>query len=104
MVPVNTVTMETVTMGERNVSAGYDVMKILQIVIACLGVLTNLIVVIVFLHNKQMRRKIPNVCIINQVSVEIFQLHFFKKLVIFSIVFTVVILRRLAISTEFFSV
>ena len=68
------VTKETVTMGEMNASGGYDVMKILQVVIACLGVFTNLIVVVVFLNNKQMRRKIPNICIINQVSTLLFLL------------------------------
>ena len=44
-------------------------MKILQLVIASLGVTTNLIVVVVFLNHKKLRRKIPNICIINQVSV-----------------------------------
>ena len=69
-----TVTKETVTMEETSASGGYDVMKILQVVIACLGVFTNLIVVVVFLNNKQMRRKIPNICIINQVSKLLFLL------------------------------
>ena len=63
-----TVTKEMVTTEETSASGGYDVMKILQVIIACLGVFTNLIVVVVFLNNKQMRRKIPNICIINQVS------------------------------------
>ena len=68
------VTNETVTMGGMSASGGYDLMKILQVVIACLGVFTNLIVVVVFLNNKQMRRKIPNICIINQVSELLFLL------------------------------
>ena len=69
-----TVTKETVTMEEMSAFGGYDVMKILQIVIACLGVFTNLVVVVVFLNNKQMRRKIPNICIINQVRKLLFLL------------------------------
>ena len=66
---MGTVALNTVTMEQGNAFSGYDVMKILQIVIACLGVFTNFIVVIVFINNKQMRRKIPNICIINQVGI-----------------------------------
>ena len=40
-------------------------MKIVIVVIACVGVTTNLIVVIAFLNDKKLRRKIPNICIIN---------------------------------------
>ena len=49
-------------------------MKIVILVIACVGVITNVIVVIVFLNDKKMRRKIPNICIINQVGT-IFDAH-----------------------------
>ena len=52
----------------KNDSEGFDVIKILQLVIASLGITTNLIVVVVFLNHKKLRRKIPNICIINQVS------------------------------------
>ena len=47
----------------------FDAMKIIQIIIACIGIITNIIVVIVFLNDKKLRRKIPNICIINQVCV-----------------------------------
>ena len=43
-------------------------MKILKLVIASLGIITNFFVVVVFLNHKKLRRKIPNICIINQVS------------------------------------
>ena len=42
-------------------------MKILQITIASMGMVTNLVVVIVFLNDRKLRRKIPDICIINQV-------------------------------------
>ena len=48
-------------------SEGFNGMKIAIVVIACVGVITNLIVVIVFLNDRKLRRKIPNICIINQV-------------------------------------
>ena len=60
----------------QNDYEGFDVMKILQLVIASLGIITNLIVVVVFLNHKKLRRKIPNICIINQVS-EIICLYYY---------------------------
>ena len=45
----------------------FNAMKILQLVIASTGLITNNIVIIVFLNDRKMRRKIPNICIINQV-------------------------------------
>ena len=35
--------------------------------IACIGIVSNLTVIIVFLNHKKLRRKIPNIFIINQV-------------------------------------
>ena len=46
----------------------FEVMMILQSVIASVGVLVNLLVVVVFLNHKTLRCKIPNIFIINQVS------------------------------------
>ena len=43
-------------------------MKIVILVIACVGIFTNAVVVIVFLNDRKLRRKIPNICIINQVG------------------------------------
>ena len=46
----------------------FDVMMILQSIIASVGVLVNLLVVVVFLINKTLTCKIPNIFIINQVG------------------------------------
>ena len=50
-----------------------DVMMILSSTIASLGILSNLTVVIVFMRNKKLRIKIPNIFIINQVSINVIQ-------------------------------
>ena len=57
-----------------------DVMKILQMIIAIVGIIGNFTVVFAFLNHKQLRKKIPNMFIINQVS----QLFFNLLLLIFS--------------------
>ena len=46
-----------------------DVMMLLQGVIASVGIIANLTVVIVFLNHNELRRKIPNRFIINQVGI-----------------------------------
>ena len=46
----------------------FDVMMLLQCIISSIGIIANLTVVIVFLNHKEVRRKIPNRFIINQVS------------------------------------
>ena len=58
----------TVDSLQNSSHQSFDVMKVIQFVIASLGITTNLIVVVVFLNHKKLRRKIPNICIINQVS------------------------------------
>ena len=45
-----------------------DVMMLLQCIISSIEIIANLTVVIVFLIHKELRRKIPNRFIINQVS------------------------------------
>ena len=45
-----------------------QIIYITQNAIASLGMITNLIVVAVFLSHKEFRKKIPNIFIINQVS------------------------------------
>ena len=45
-----------------------DVMRILQISISSVGMAANTIVVFAFLNHKQLRGKVPNMYIINQVS------------------------------------
>ena len=46
----------------------YDIMTIVQSGIASIGIISNFIVVIVFLNDRKLRSKIPNIFIINQVS------------------------------------
>ena len=46
----------------------FDVMEIVQISIAPVGIIGNLTVIVVFLHHKKLRRKIPNRLIVNEVS------------------------------------
>ena len=46
----------------------YDIMTIVQNSIASIGITSNFIVVIAFLNDRKLRRKIPNIFIINQVS------------------------------------
>ena len=58
--------------GSEDDSVEFSGMKVLQLVIACVGVTTNIIVVFVFLKDGKMRRKIPNICIINQVCTFLF--------------------------------
>ena len=44
-----------------------EVMMILQIIIAIVGIIGNFSVVFAFLNHKQLRKKVPNMFIINQV-------------------------------------
>ena len=73
---------DATTQGEMNTSVSeenktlptendnkFDVMMLLQCIIASVGIIANLTVVVVFLSHKQLRRKIPNRFIINQVSI-----------------------------------
>ena len=45
-----------------------NVTQIVQCAIASIGTVANLTVIIAFLNNKKLRRKVPNIFIINQVS------------------------------------
>ena len=48
-----------------------DVMMILETIIASVGIVANFTVVVAFFNHKKLRRKIPNIFIINQVSCKI---------------------------------
>ena len=52
-----------------NTSNTIEVMEIIQLSIAPIGIVRNLTVIVVFLNNKRLRRKIPNKFIVNQVSI-----------------------------------
>ena len=49
----------------------FDIMVILQNLIASVGIVANCTVVVAFLNHERFRRKIPNMFIINQVGGEI---------------------------------
>ena len=55
-----------------------DVMEIIQLCIAPVGIVANLTVIVVLLNNKKLRRKIPNKLIVNQVNM--YFLLFFCKI------------------------
>ena len=57
----------TSSMGNES-SEDVDIMMVLSIAIASVGIISNLVVVVVFLNHQKLRRKIPNMFIINQVS------------------------------------
>ena len=59
-------TYATVTYSQNNSGNGNTVRNI-QSVTASFGIVTNLNVIVVFLNHKKLRRKIPNIFIINQV-------------------------------------
>ena len=52
-------------------STSIDVMLVLSSAIASVGIISNLTVVVVFVNDKKLRSKIPNIFIINQVSYSI---------------------------------
>ena len=54
----------------------FDVMMLLQCIIASVGIIANLTVITVFLNHTELRKKIPNRFIINQVSTCITNLPF----------------------------
>ena len=66
----------------EDVEVTSQIIVILQSVIASVGIVANSTVIIVFLNNEKMRRKIPNIFIINQVKVNsddlIAALHFYE--------------------------
>ena len=49
-----------------------DIMMILSTLIASVGIVANFTVIIVFLKDKKLRKKIPNIFIINQVGINLF--------------------------------
>ena len=49
-------------------SLDYTKMAITRMTIACVGIVSNITVVVAFLNHRRLRRKIPNMFIINQVS------------------------------------
>ena len=52
----------------KNKSFQLNIIHILQCTIASVGIVANFTVVVAFLKNRKLRRKIPNIFIINQVK------------------------------------
>ena len=52
----------------EDTATGTNTVGIVHSVIAYVGIVTNLTVMVVFLNDKKLRRKVPNICIINQVG------------------------------------
>ena len=63
---INSIRKNTLS-SEAN-SEQFNVMQILQLMIVSVGITANLTVIVVFLNHKELRRKIPNRFIVNQVS------------------------------------
>ena len=61
-------TIMTPNLSEYQDGPNIDIMVTLQNIIASLGIVANFTVVMVFLNHRKLRRKIPNMFIINQVS------------------------------------
>ena len=57
--------------SSTEMSDNVTVMMILQSLISSVGIIANMTVVIVFINDRKLRVKIPNMCIINQVSSKI---------------------------------
>ena len=64
-------TLNTTVPSLEEKSKDFDIMQILQIIIASVGIVANFTVVMAFLNHKKLRGKIPNMFIINQVSVTV---------------------------------
>ena len=47
-----------------------EIMNIIQNIIGCVGIIANSTVIVVFVNHKELRRKIPNIFIINQVTLQ----------------------------------
>ena len=52
-----------------------NVVTFISTSIASVGIIANLTVVVAFVNNKKLRRKIPNIFVINQVSLFDVQVH-----------------------------
>ena len=63
----DTMSTELTVSNVNETSTKFDVIMILQMLIASVGIIANFTVVFAFLNHKQLRRKIPNMFIINQV-------------------------------------
>ena len=56
--------------SSTEISDNVTVMMILKSLISSVGIIANMTVVVVFINDRKLRVKIPNMCIINQVSIK----------------------------------
>ena len=57
--------------SSREMADNITVMTILKSLIASVGIMANMTVVVVLINDRKLRVKIPNMCIINQVNINI---------------------------------
>ena len=70
IVSSDTMSTDLTLFNANETSNNFDLMMVLQMLIASVGIIANFTVVFAFLNHKQLRRKIPNMFIINQVSLQ----------------------------------
>ena len=62
------VAIATTSLSSSNDNAREETIRIIQSTVASVGIVANLTVIVMFLNHKKLRRKVPNIFIINQVS------------------------------------
>ena len=62
------VAIATTSFASSNDNAREETIRIIQSTVASVGIISNLTVIVVFVNHKKLRRKIPNIFIMNQVS------------------------------------
>ena len=76
---VSSATIPFTANNSSNDNAREESIRIIQSSVASVGIIANLTVIVVFLHHKKLRRKIPNIFIINQVRVVIMYTYIQEK-------------------------
>ena len=74
-------------------SQSVDVMMVLSTIIASVGIVANFTVILVFLNDKKLKKKIPNIFIINQVGFLFTHFTICKPIVSLEFVYTYRLLR-----------
>ena len=64
---VSSATISFTSNNSSNDNAREESIRIIQSSVASVGIVANLTVIVVFLNHRKMRKKIPNIFIINQV-------------------------------------
>ena len=64
---VSSATVYSTSDNSSNDNAREESIRFIQSSVASVGIIANLTVIVVFLNHKKLRRKIPNIFIINQV-------------------------------------